>query len=240
MAGEIRDWHPGVPITDRWDYVDSPCFSACHKVQVLESKTTPFCHLEIAFNPLFGNMMFIDGEIQISEADYHDYHAAMWKAARHFINVHDLAPRALVIGDGDGGFTRLRTGARSIDVIERDSAVVEAGTKYFGADWSRVNLLHTTLEEFAPAHEYDVALLAIDDAFNCADALEDQLDRVAAWLRPGGKLVAQAATDLDPKHPGIFERYRLWAERQRFLWTKAQIYVRCYFCHENFFVAQKQ
>jgi spermidine synthase len=234
----MKPWLPGLPIIEAHDYCDSPYFYVGLRVQVLERKQTPFCDLRIVYNPLFGNMMFIDGEIQISEADFTDYHTAMWKAARHFISVPDLCPQVLIIGDGDGGFTRIRTGARIIDVIERDHDIIEAGAKYFGADWSKVNLHEKGLEEFEPQHEYDVVLLAIDDVFNGSPDLECQLDRIAAWLRPGGKLVAQAATDLDPKHPGIFERYRRWAERRGFLWTKVKTYVSCYFCHENFFVAQ--
>lgn len=240
MAGEIRDWLQGRAVTYKHDYIDSPYFSTCFKVQVLESKVTPFCKLEVVYNPLFGNMMFINGEIQISEADYESYHTAMWKAAHRFIAVSDLAPRALVIGDGDGGFTRMRTGARHIDVVERDSDVIAAGEKYFGADWGRVSLHVKSLEEFEPAQEYDVVMLAIDDGFNRAAEFESDLDRIASWIGTGGKLVAQAASDLDPKHPGILARYVSWAERRGFLWTKVQTYVRCYFCHENFFVAQKR
>ncbi len=238
MAGEVRDWLPGLPI-DYWhDYIDSPYFSTCFKAQLRERKETPFCRLDIAYNPLFGNMMFIDGEIQISEADYTGYHTAMWKAAHRFISVPDLAPRALVIGDGDGGFTRIRTGARSIDVIERDRDVIHAGAKYFGADWSRVTLHETSLEAFEPPYRYDVVILAVDDGFNCSPDFAGHIDRVASWLAPGGKLVAQAGSDLDPKHLGIFERYRRWADSHGFRWAKEQVYVACYFCHENFFVAE--
>lgn len=240
MAGTVRDWLPGKLILEQHDYCDSPYFNIIFKVQVLEIKNTPFCRLEILYNPLFGNMMFIDGEIQISESDFETYHTAMWKAAHRFIGVPDLAPRALVIGDGDGGFTRIRTGARSIDIIERDGDVIEAGARYFGADWSAVNLHKTGLEDFEPQHEYDVVLLAIDDGFNCSAALESQLDRITSWLRPGGKIVAQAGTDLDPKHPKILARYARWAEAKGWLWTTTQAYIGCYFCHANFFVVEKR
>jgi len=234
------DWLPDLPIVEIRDYADSPYFDVGFKVQVRHRKTTPFCDLMVARNPLFGNMMFIDGEIQISEADFVDYHTAMWKAAHRFISVPDLAPRALVIGDGDGGFTCIRTGARSIDVVERDHAVIAAGEKYFGADWGRVNLHTVSLDKFEPAHEYDIVMLAIDDGFNGAAEFEADLDRISGWLKPGGKLVAQAGSDLDPKHPRILDRYSRWADRNRFVWVRTQAYIRCYFCHENFFVMEKR
>jgi spermidine synthase len=240
MAGEVRDWRDDRQIVERRDYVDSPYFEAKFKVQILESRMTPFCHLEIAWNPLFGNMMFIDGEIQISQVDDAAYHTAMWRAAHKFISVPDLAPRALVIGDGDGGFTRIRTGARSIDVVERDRDIIAAGAKYFGADWDKVLLHAVSLENFEPEHEYDVVMLAIDDGFNGAAEFEADLDRIASWLKPGGKIVAQAGSDLDPKHPMIFERYRNWADSYRFVHARERVYVGCYFCHENFFVVEKK
>lgn len=240
MAGEMRDWQDDRQIVERRDYVDSPFFEAKFKVQILESRMTPFCHLEIAWSPLFGHLMFIDGEIQISEADDADYHTAMWRAAHRFISVPDLCPRALVVGDGDGGFTRIRTGARSIDVVERDRDVIAAGERYFGADWGKVNLHVTGLDEFKPDGQYDVAMLAIDDGFNGAVEFEADLERVVSWIKPGGKLVAQAGSDLDPKHPAIFDRYREWANTNRFPWARERVYIRCYFCHENFFVVEKK
>lgn len=230
----MRDWLPDLPIIDKPDYTDSPYFSASFKVQVLEKKKTPFCELEIVFNPLFGNMMFIDGEIQISEADFDSYHAAMLSAGDAFFRQYRMS-RVLVIGDGDGGFTRMANS--SVDIVERDRDIILAGEKYFGAEWRNVRLHEQPLDEFMPCEQYDVVLLAIDDGFNCAAALESRLDRVAPWVKPRGKLVAQVGTDLDPKHPKILERYTRWAQSRRFLWTKTQAYVRCYFCHQNFFAA---
>jgi spermidine synthase len=233
VAREIKGWHPGLPIIDRPEYQDSPYFSTSFKVQVLEQKKTQFCYLEILFNPLFGNMMFIDGEIQISEADYEAYHDGMWYAAN--------APesRVLVVGDGDGGFTRYCP--TPIEIVERDPDVCLAGARYFGAEWGNVTLHQKSLDEFEPSERYDVIMLAIDDGFNTAPELERELDRVAGWLKPGGRIVAQVGTQLDPKQPKILDRYKGWIknkrlQNKRLRWSTRSTYIGCYFCQVYFLV----
>lgn len=233
MAGEMRDWIPHLPRTEQMDYTDSNIFTVSFKMQIIEDVQTKFCHLRIGYNPYFGHMMFINGEIQISELDWYTYHEAMWQCA-----VGSLARDAhvLVVGDGDGGFTDMPKGNK-IDIVERDGHVINAGTAYFGARWDRVNLIHKSLDEFYPVHRYDAAILAIDDGFNQADEFDADLDRIASWIRPGGRLVAQAGTDLDPKHHGIAKRYVEWAEKKGFRMEFRRAFIQCYFCYVNFFVA---
>lgn len=235
MAREINpSWISEQVIGYKSDYLDSPYFHIEHKGQWLLHKQTPFCKLEILFNPLFGNMMFINDEIQISELDYVHYHRMMWKVA----GLYHSQPKVLVLGDGDGGFTQFHQFA-DVTIVDRDLDVIKAGGQYFGAEWDKVDLQVKSIEDFEPDSTYDAIFLAIDDGFNTSDGLENHLDRIMKWLRPMGKLVAQAGTDLDPKHPGIAKRYVKWAKENKVSHKFTKVHIQCYFCHENFFVGLK-
>ena len=82
------------------------------------------------------------------------------------------AERILIVGDGDGGFTKLPC-ADKIVQIERDADMREAGARFFGADWGKLAKLHaTSWEEFCLSSggfdhpgSFDSIMFAVTDDF---------------------------------------------------------------------------
>lgn len=234
-----RDWLPDLPRISYAEYTDSPYLGVDFKVQMLERKCTNHYDMDIAFNPLFGNLMFLSREIQISEYDYDAYHDHVIKHADFGCSNVIGKPRMLVIGDGDGGFTMPKYKWIDIEIVEREEDVAKAGEKWFGADWTNVSLTISAVEDFEPAlANYDAISMAVDAGFNNGP-LEYQIDRLWKWLKPGGRLIGQASTTFDPAFVKTRAIYEKWAMRHSVDYYWSQVYIGCYFGMQNFFVGVK-
>lgn len=153
-------------------------------------------------HPDHGNILFIDGEAQISCRDFKMYHDAMLSFVKP-------GARILVIGDGDGGFCSKP--AYDITQVEMSEVVREAAVAAYGVTWptpeteyhrlySMTLSEYLTLTEQRPDGDYDAIFLAITDDFN-ADR-SNFFDVMALWnkkLRPGGVMVSQVGCVNDPE-----------------------------------------
>lgn len=158
-------------------------------------------------HPELGNILFIDGEAQISSRDFVLYHQSMLAFVKP-------GARILVIGDGDGGFCSQPL--YQITQVEMSSVVRAAGTLAFGSKWPTPvtpaddmgHVLYSmTLREYLeltkvrPDGVYDAIFLAITDDFNAnPENFNDVLDLWDNKLVPGGVMVSQVGCLLDPEY----------------------------------------
>lgn len=166
-------------------------------------------------HPDFGNILFIDGEAQISSRDFVLYHQAMLAFVKR-------GARILIIGDGDGGFCGMTD--YQITQVEMSAVVREAGTLAFGAQWplpdnDRHSLYSMTLAEYLAMTsvrsdgDYDAIFLAITDDFNAnPDNFRDVLTLWKDKLRPGGVMVSQVGCLEDPNIEQYEANHRLLEE----------------------------
>ena len=191
--------------------------------------------VEVHHTPAYGNVLFIDGEVQISERDFELYHQAMLAFVPPGANI-------LVVGDGDGGFTHRP--AWNITQVEMSCVVRAAAEEAFGVSWGETDaytLHRKTLKQFLHENrnaKFDAAFLAITDDFN-ANA-ENFADVTGVWdrLRSGGVLVAQVGCISDPNFETYLRNYELLevslAERGFDVVLKSQPYIPCFHSEHRF------
>lgn len=218
---------------NKTDPINAPDFALSRKGAVIDLNGEPLYQgvstfgqqIDVHRHPELGHLMFIDGEVQISDVDFVPYHSAM-------LSFIPKGASILVIGDGDGGFTNQPD--YNITQVEPDPVVMVAAENYFGANWTDrdgFRLIHKTLHDYVQMDdptEYDAVFLAITDEFN-SDAKNFE-DVAAVWskLKLGGKLVAQVGCTDDP----CFDNY---AVNYDYLWQKLdavredkKVYIQCF------------
>jgi len=98
--------------------------------RVLLEEKTPFQDLVVAEAGPLGRVLFLDGNIQVSEFDESGYHEMM---AHVPLLTHPDPRRVLIIGGGDGGTLRevlKHPGVEQVDLCEIDEAVIRASQRY--------------------------------------------------------------------------------------------------------------
>jgi spermidine synthase len=216
------------------EYTDNKSFSVQYHMELLMEKQTPYCNLKIGYNKLFGHLMFIDDEIQITSLDFAKYHDFI-----HLIGKMADADSVLIIGDGDGGFTHYDWEGQNVICVERDQDIMDSGKEYFGANWDRYRVVKQDANhlEYPPA-SFDVIVWAISDEWNRSDAMRDNLSKVMTWLKPKGRLVAQVGTVFDVNYQDVRHKYETCAES----FSDHQfhhLYMPSFFSEEVFFVGVK-
>lgn len=114
----------------------------------LFSKKSKYQNVEVYYNDFYGNIMVIDGDLQITEYDEKNYHEMLVHVP---LNYNHLSKRVLVIGGGDGGTVReicKHKNVKEVIMVELDKLVVTAARKFFPKvsnklDDKRVKLLFT-------------------------------------------------------------------------------------------------
>ena len=165
------------------------------------------CSVEVHRVPNYGNVLFIDGEVQISERDFELYHQAM-------LAFVPFGADLLVVGDGDGGFTNRPNW--NITQVEMSCVVRAAAEEAFGVSWSATDtytLHHQTLSQYLEDNSqetFDAAFLAITDDFNANKGNFNDVMKVWDRLRPGGVLVAQVGCVEDPNFEEYLNNYSLF------------------------------
>lgn len=92
--------------------------------QVLHSGRTDFQDALVFRNDTFGNVLALDGVVQLTDLDNHIYHEMM----AHVPLVAHKAPQdVLIIGGGDGGVLKevLKHDVRRVVLVEIDGAVID-------------------------------------------------------------------------------------------------------------------
>mmetsp|Transcript_16250 Transcript_16250/g.25753 ORF Transcript_16250/g.25753 Transcript_16250/m.25753 type:complete len:323 (-) Transcript_16250:57-1025(-) len=160
----------------------------------------------------FGNVLLLDGVIQITDLDECAYQEMI---AHLPLNAHANPENVLVIGGGDGGVLReicRHECVKEVVICEIDQMVIQAGKRYFpkiASAWSdeRIHLFCGDGAEFVRKNKnrFDVIICDSSDPVGPAKTLFSQqfYESMRQALRPGGKVCTQAETvwlDLDLIH----------------------------------------
>ncbi|CAA9988317.1 spermidine synthase, putative [Plasmodium knowlesi strain H] len=161
--------------------------SKYQSILVFESKT-------------FGNVLILDGVIQLTEKDEFAYHEMMTHVP---MTVAKEPKNILVVGGGDGGVIRELCKYKSIeniDICEIDEMVIEVSKTFFkniscGFDDKRVNVFIEDASKFLEnvTNTYDVIIVDSSDPIGPAESLFNQnfYEKVYNALKPNGYCVAQ-------------------------------------------------
>ena len=164
-------------------------FNTARRVYKGRSK---FQRIEVYKDKLFGHILVIDEDVQLSELDEGYYHEMLVHVPMAYI----MQPRrVLIIGGGDGGTLREVCKYPTIEeivMVEIDRKVVQVSQKFFkkcsvGFDDSRLKLLIMDAFDYlwsAPKKHFDVVLIDVTD-FNQSDKLfaEDAINNVKQTMR---------------------------------------------------------
>jgi spermidine synthase len=96
---------------------------------VWKGKTKACDSVILADSPVFGRMLFLDGELQSAAVDEHIYHEALVHPAMAGAGTHQ---RVLVVGGGEGATVRevLRWAPDLVDWVDIDEELVELCTEH--------------------------------------------------------------------------------------------------------------
>ncbi len=168
--------------------------------EVLFSDKTEFQELVVFKNPYFGNVMALDGVIQVTERDEFFYHEIM---AHLPIMAHGNVSNVLIIGGGDGGVLRevLAHQDVAVTMVELDSTVVDISKKYFKSicadafDNPRTNLMFADGIKYVAetTNKYDVIIVDSTDPIGVGEVLFtiDFYKNCRRCLTTGGILITQ-------------------------------------------------
>jgi len=171
--------------------------------QVLWDKKSKFQHVIVLKSRTFGNVLILDGVIQLTERDECAYQEMI---AHLPLFSHPNPENVLIVGGGDGGVIRevaKHKGVKSITICEIDEMVIEVGKKFFpsvASTWSdpRVKLVCDDAAKFMETKDakghFDVIVCDSSDPVGPAEALfESPFYRsMNEALRPGGRISTQA------------------------------------------------
>ncbi|MEX0917007.1 MAG: fused MFS/spermidine synthase [Candidatus Paceibacterota bacterium] len=172
---------------------------------LVESVHSPYQHIVITKNTIFGNTLRLNNNIQTTEGDSLSYHEYLVLPA---VAAHPNPKTALVIGGGDGGalYQLLSAGIEKITHVDLDEKVIELSKKHLSAvhrgslddprvtrfiDDGRVFLEERTEEKF------DIIIVDLPNPNQAALAplYSQEFYRIAyRHLNPKGVLVTQAGS----------------------------------------------
>lgn len=139
---------------------------------MLHSEQSLFQKIHLFQNETYGNILVLDGYVQVTEKDEFVYHDMIVHPA---MAVNPDIKRVLIIGGGDGGTAREVSrypGIEQIDMVEIDEAVVRLSKEYLPTMASvydkepRLNLMIADGLKFvaeAPEGAYDLILVDSTD-----------------------------------------------------------------------------
>ncbi len=100
-----------------------------YATETIETVSSQYQLITIAYSPYYGNSLYLDQELQITERDSLAYHEYLVLPA---LSSHQNPKKALVIGGGDGGalYQLLQQNISEIDHVDLDEKVIELSKKY--------------------------------------------------------------------------------------------------------------
>lgn len=156
---------------------------------------TPFQTAEIHRHPDFGNMLFLDGELQSASLDEFIYHETIVHPA---LLCHPLPRRVAILGGGEGGTAREVLRHRCVEsvvMVDIDRTVVDLSERY--------------LPEYSAGSFHDRRLqTVIGDARAWLESCADSFDVIISDLTepgeqgPSGELFSRAFFALISEHLG--------------------------------------
>jgi len=156
----------------------------------------------------FGNALFIDHEIQVSEKDEKVYSSNFFKSS---FDLSKKKSNIAIIGGGDGGVARecLDNNADYIDWYELDPEIVETCYKHLPKVCSKVKKSNKVNTYWGDAFEsiklveeskYDKIFVDLNDDQYCIDLASKNMIGLKRILKKGGVITAQVGSkDKKPK-----------------------------------------
>jgi spermidine synthase len=182
------------------EYTENGSFSVQYHTDLVEYVSTPFGPVEIAYNEMFGFLLFMDGEIQITTRDFYDYH---WQISKQSpIAPYMCEGKTLIVGDGDGGFTQFPWCKRAT-YVERDLDAMRLGEKFFGADWTvperviALSLQDAIAKDAIRIEDFDTIIFAISDDFNRDGGFDVFMGEIYKRMKLRAVLAAQVGCHFD-------------------------------------------
>ena len=135
--------------------------------RILYHKRSKFQDIMVFENPFFGNVMVLDGVVQITERDEFFYHEMLVHVV---LNSHPDPKNVVVIGGGDGGTVRevlKHTSVEKVFFIEIDEDVINVSKKFFpsvaaGVRDKRVEIKCMDGAEFVKGRRSDIDAVIVD------------------------------------------------------------------------------
>jgi len=171
--------------------------------EVLWDKKSDFQHVQVFHNKVWGNVLVLDGVIQVTEKDEIAYHELITHIP---LFSHKNPERALVVGGGDGGSIReilKHPSIKHVTICEIDQMVIDVSKKFLPNlaevyNDSRVNVVCRDaakyMEEKDVIGTYDIIIADTSDPVGPAAALFEAPFYKCMYnaLKPGGKIATQA------------------------------------------------
>eukprot|EP00045_Choanoeca_perplexa_P004907 m.41442 g.41442 ORF g.41442 m.41442 type:complete len:276 (+) comp12832_c0_seq2:54-881(+) len=168
--------------------------------EVLEDVRSDFQHVQILKTAEYGNMLVLDGVIQVTERDEHSYQEMMVHVP---MMSHPNPENVLIIGGGDGGVLRevlKHSCVKNVTQCEIDGTVIELCKKHLPGlaksfDHPKANVIVGDGFKYMREHEneFDVVITDSSDPIGPASTLfeKEYYQLVKRALKPDGLLCAQ-------------------------------------------------
>jgi len=179
-------------------------------VRMIHDRTTDYQRIQVGEHPVYGRLLFLNGETQIAEIDEARYSASLVTSA-----IRKRTQRVAILGGGDCGVLReiLTHPVEEVVMVEIDREVVEVASEYFpetvgGARQDRRGTIVyqdalTYLDERLAGDEppFDLIIYDLsDDPLELA-SFDGLCERVHAALAPKGRIAVQCGSGL-PMYAG--------------------------------------
>jgi len=172
---------------------------------ILWDQKSQYQHVQVFHNKVWGNVLVLDGVIQVTEKDEIAYHELIVHIP---LFSHPKPERALVVGGGDGGSIReilKHPSIKEVTICEIDQMVIDVSKQFLpnlAASYAdpRVKVLCRDaakyMEEKDVVGTYDIIVADTSDPVGPAAALFEAPFYKCMFnaLRPGGKVATQAET----------------------------------------------
>jgi len=187
---EVNDQWPGVAMSFQIS-------------QALFDDHSPYQHVQVFKTPALGNVLVLDGVIQLTEKDEMAYQEMITHLP---LFSHPNPESVLVVGGGDGGVLRevlKHKSVQSVTICEIDDMVISASQRFLpsvSVSWKdkRVHLVKGDAAEYLAQPErkgqYDCIICDSSDPVGPAESLfkGSFYKCMSEALKPGGKVSTQA------------------------------------------------
>ncbi len=168
--------------------------------KVLYKGKSKFQDIMVFENPYFGNMLILDGTVQLTERDEFFYHEMITHVLAH---AHPEPKKVVVVGGGDGGTVREVARHKCVEkiyFIEIDSEVIRVAKEFFptvssAVDDPRVEIKNMDGAEFIKsASDIDLVLIDSTDPIGFARSLYSRefFSSIDKAMNPEGMCVLQS------------------------------------------------
>ncbi len=193
---------------------------------------SPYQDIAIGDVPYLGTCLFLDGWLQLAEADEYIYHEHLVIPA---LLAHPAPERVLILGGGDGLAARevLRDSrVHQVLMVDLDAQVVGACRRYLAHMQEEVfsdPRLHVIIGDARdilrnPTPTFDVIIVDLVDLMpETRDLFEEIYAGIHQVLSPSGVVATHAPDPGPPLHEGLYMVHFLREQFKHVVWYKAFI-----------------